>query len=70
MEENNATKTNNTQSYKCTNCGAPINYKPGMTSVYCEYCNNTTVIPQEKPSQTSPPQKKSKKKRLSRRRFF
>ncbi len=33
---------------KCSNCGAPVKYQPGTTSVYCEYCKSYSVISPER----------------------
>lgn len=31
-------------SYKCPQCGAPIEYQPGTDEVKCEYCNGVSTV--------------------------
>ena len=35
-----------TELFGCTSCGADLAYKPGTTSLTCEYCNAENEIPQ------------------------
>lgn len=31
-------------SFKCPSCGGPLDYKPGMTDIQCEYCDTQFTI--------------------------
>lgn len=44
MEEDKAISE---QKKSCVNCGAELKYKPGTTSITCEYCNHEELISQE-----------------------
>lgn len=65
MKENTDTTNPSTppvhKSYKCSNCGAPVNYVPGNKLLYCEYCKTYSKITQEEKTKKST----SKKKRLA-----
>lgn len=39
--ENNAAGS---ESYQCSNCGAALKYKPGTSSLHCDYCGADTPI--------------------------
>ncbi len=44
MEEQKAVSE---QKKSCVNCGAELKYKPGTTSITCEYCNHEEIITQD-----------------------
>jgi LSD1 subclass zinc finger protein len=45
--ENAEIKNETLKAFDCSNCGAGLKYKPGTTTLMCEYCNTKNIIPQE-----------------------
>ncbi|MCD0475131.1 hypothetical protein LPB87_12080 [Flavobacterium sp. EDS] len=45
--ENAEIKNETLKAFDCSNCGAGLKYKPGTTTLICEYCNTKNIIPQE-----------------------
>ncbi|KIC02640.1 hypothetical protein OA88_08020 [Flavobacterium sp. JRM] len=45
--ENAEIKNETLKAFDCNNCGAGLKYKPGTTTLICEYCNTKNNIPQE-----------------------
>jgi LSD1 subclass zinc finger protein len=36
------------QSFNCSNCGAPLDYSGGSApTIRCPFCNNTVIVPAE-----------------------
>jgi LSD1 subclass zinc finger protein len=46
--ENTESDNNSSSMFACTNCGAELKYKPGTTTIKCEYCDTVNEIPQLK----------------------
>ena len=36
--------SDNLNQYKCTSCGAPINYSAGTNNLVCEYCGERFIL--------------------------
>ncbi|NDV58499.1 hypothetical protein [Bacteroides sp. 519] len=47
MVENQEKESILVDSYKCGNCGAYAKYKPGTTSLHCDYCGSETLLEAE-----------------------
>ncbi len=45
----------NIASFKCPNCGASAVFKPGIMSVFCEYCQNTFALIMEQKNDSQKP---------------
>lgn len=45
--ENAEIKNETLKAFDCNNCGAGLKYKPGTTTLICEYCNTKNTIPKE-----------------------
>ncbi|MCC9072761.1 hypothetical protein LNQ49_14335 [Flavobacterium sp. F-65] len=45
--ENAEIKNETLKAFDCSNCGAGLKYKPGTTTLVCEYCNAKNNIPKE-----------------------
>lgn len=45
--ENAEIKDETLKAFDCNNCGAGLKYKPGTTTLVCEYCNTKNNIPKE-----------------------
>lgn len=45
--ENAEIKNETLKAFDCNNCGAGLKYKPGTTTLVCEYCNTKNTIPKE-----------------------